>query len=190
MTITLSCVSKKVVIKNAHPKNGEKIVAFGDSLTRGLGSPADKNYPAYLSQMLGFPIINKGIDGDTTRSALARLKTDVLENQPAMVIMTLGLNDLAQKISVEESMINLKSILEQIQSTGAMVVYLSMEPEFLRKKRIKEVQNICNELGVLYIENAFDFKNPKMLFDPFHPNEFGYKQIADKSLPLIKKYFP
>lgn len=192
LLLALAACSEKgaVTIKNSHPTSGEKIVAFGDSITRGLGAPADKSYPAFLSRITGFPTVNQGTDSDTTRTALARLKKDVLELQPAMVIMSLGINDAHDQIPPEETLASLRSIFQQIQALGALVTYVSVEPESMRKKHIEERQKLCEQMGVIYIPNAVEYADAKLLFDSSHPNEFGYKLMADKIFPLIKRHFP
>ena len=73
---------------------GENIICFGDSLTFGTGAPRAKSYPAQLAKMLGNPVINSGIPGDTTARALQRLDRDVLSKSPRIVLITLGGNDL------------------------------------------------------------------------------------------------
>ena len=42
-------------------KSGDVIVAFGDSLTAGYGVSEDKAYPAVLSELTGFEVVNAGI---------------------------------------------------------------------------------------------------------------------------------
>ena len=69
---------------------GENIICFGDSLTYGTGAPRDKSYPAQLSDMIGQPVINAGVLGDTTTRALERLEEDVLSQSPRIVLITLG----------------------------------------------------------------------------------------------------
>ena len=64
-------------IKNPRPA-GENIVCFGDSLTYGTGASQGMDYPTQLSRLIGRPVINAGIPGDTTATALARLERDVL----------------------------------------------------------------------------------------------------------------
>lgn len=72
-------------------KQGTIIVAFGDSLTRGYGMvPPNKNYVIFLSEYIHIPIINSGKTGDTTPDALIRLKADVLDKQPDIVMVFLG----------------------------------------------------------------------------------------------------
>ena len=48
-------------------------VAFGDSLTEGVGASPGHDYPALLSQLLGVSIINLVRSGETTESGLARI---------------------------------------------------------------------------------------------------------------------
>src|SRR5262245_41618435 len=55
-----------------------KIVAFGDSLTAGLGLPASETYPAQLQKMLDdaghkYEVVNAGVSGDTTAGGLRRV---------------------------------------------------------------------------------------------------------------------
>ena len=61
----------------AHTKQfkpvGETIVCFGDSLTYGTGAAQGLDYPAKLADMIGLPVINAGVPGDTTARALARI---------------------------------------------------------------------------------------------------------------------
>ena len=55
-----------------------KMVCIGDSLTYGLGIPVNENWAALLGRELGFEVVNKGVNGDTSGGMLARLERDVL----------------------------------------------------------------------------------------------------------------
>src|SRR5688572_10720282 len=75
-----------------------KIVAFGNSLTAGLGLPLHQSYPAMLQKMLeadGFKyeVINAGVSGDTTAGGLRRLDWS-LEGDVRFLILELGGNDI------------------------------------------------------------------------------------------------
>ena len=50
---------------------GANLIAFGDSLTAGYGANPGEDYPTRLSALIGEPVINAGVSGDTTGSALA-----------------------------------------------------------------------------------------------------------------------
>ena len=74
-----------------------RIVALGDSLTAGLGLPANAAFPARLEQALNakgmvVEITKAGVSGDTASAGLARLDWSVPEGTDA-VIIELGAND-------------------------------------------------------------------------------------------------
>ena len=94
--------------------NGSSIICFGDSLTYGTGSTPGKNYPAQLSLLISKPVINAGIPGDTTTTAFNRLERDVLARSSRIVIVTLGGNDLKNRVFRETVFNNLKNIIESI----------------------------------------------------------------------------
>src|SRR5262245_22139755 len=79
------------------PAQERVLVAFGDSLTAGLGVPAEQSYPALLQERLraeGYPyrVVNAGVSGDTTAGGLRRVDW-ALRLAPAIVILELGAND-------------------------------------------------------------------------------------------------
>ena len=67
--------------------HGSSVIAFGDSLTAGYGAQPGQDYPSKLSSLIGTTVINAGVSGDTTESALARIDNDVLSRDPRMVIL-------------------------------------------------------------------------------------------------------
>ena len=96
---------------NKYPTD-KVVIAFGDSLTRGYGMVApEKNFVVLLSEAVKIPIINAGKTGDTTSDALVRLKDDVLDKKPDIVLVLLGGNDYLDGYSEEVIRINLKTII-------------------------------------------------------------------------------
>ncbi|MBC8014098.1 MAG: arylesterase, partial [Methyloceanibacter sp.] len=76
------------------------IVAFGDSLTAGLGLSQDEAFPAQLEAALkarGTDVtgVNAGVSGDTAVAALKRLDW-ALPDDASAVIIELGGNDALQ----------------------------------------------------------------------------------------------
>jgi hypothetical protein len=79
-----------------------KIVAFGDSVTLGV-RPGVTEYQTFRyllqerlkQQGLDVEVVNAGVGGDNTRTALARLDRDVLSERPELVIVMFGVNDAA-----------------------------------------------------------------------------------------------
>ena len=94
-------------IRNENP-SGDEILCFGDSLTYGTGAKEGMDYPSRLSKIIGLPVINLGVPGDTTETALSRLEEDVLSGSPQIVLITLGGNDLKNRFSKEKAFGNLR----------------------------------------------------------------------------------
>lgn len=78
------------------------IVAFGDSVTEGVGRSGvteETTYPAMLrrtlTQALGrdVRVINAGVGGDITPLGLKRMERDVLRHRPDVVLILYGVND-------------------------------------------------------------------------------------------------
>ena len=70
-------------------EKGDKIVFFGDSLT--FSNPG---YVSILQELLpDNEIINSGVGGDKTTTALMRFKQDVLEHKPDALSIFFGAND-------------------------------------------------------------------------------------------------
>src|SRR5262245_10977105 len=78
------------------------LLAFGDSITAGVGDWADAEdfprplagYPLRLQNLLGLQVINDGIPGEKTPTGLRRLGRDLGTFSPDFVIILEGTNDL------------------------------------------------------------------------------------------------
>jgi lysophospholipase L1-like esterase len=176
-------------IRNANP-SGQNIIAFVDSLTYGTGASDGMDYPSQLSRMIARPVINAGIPGDTTASALGRLEDDVLSRSPQMVLITLGGNDLKNGISREEAFGNLKVIVETIQDHGALVVLGGVHVPFWGRGFRDAYEELSEDAGVLLISNVFEgiMGDRSLMSDAIHPNDHGYAIMAEKFYKVLKPY--
>ena len=169
---------------------GENIICFGDSLTFGTGAPRNKSYPAQLAEMIGQPVINSGVPGDTTGRALQRLARDVLSESPRIVLITLGGNDLKKGVDKKTAFKNLKEIVEAIQAKEALVVIGGLKLKFWDRGYEEEYEKLAEETGVLLVPDILGelMGNEKLMHDTIHPNATGYKIIAQKFYKSIKPY--
>jgi len=176
-------------IKNIHPL-GKNIICFGDSLTFGTGAKEGMDYPSQLSRMLSKPIINAGVPGDTTATALARLQKDVLSKLPRIVLITLGGNDLKNRVSRDETFANLKKIIQSIQDQGSLVVVGGIDIPLFGRGFGNAYEKACKEQGAILIPNIYKglIAHPDLMSDPIHPNEAGYTIIAKHFYKAIKPY--
>jgi len=175
---------KPVILK------GENIVCFGDSLTYGTGAPRDKSYPAQLAAIIGRPVINSGIPGDTTARALQRLERDVLLKAPRIVLITLGGNDLKNGVDKKIAFKNLKTIVETIQARSALVVIGGIKLPFWDRGYDEEYEKLAAETGAPLVPDILGglMGNGELMHDTIHPNANGYKIMAQKFYTIIKSY--
>ena len=174
-----------VPVKN-YPLYGDTIVAFGDSLVTGVGSTREGGFVAILSQRLQKPIFNLGVVGDTTQDALARLP-DVLREKPDVVIILLGGNDAIQRVPLETTMQNLKTIITTLQEHGAAVVLLGVQGALIRDRFDSDFRALAKAEGAVYVPNILEdiYRNPPLMYDGIHPNDEGYRMVADRVYPAV-----
>jgi acyl-CoA thioesterase-1 len=107
------------------------VVAFGDSLTAGLGVAPGDAYPARLEARLraeGYPyrVVNAGVSGDTSAGGLRRVDW-ALRAGPEVVIVVLGANDGLRGQNLDALRVNLREIVARFQAAGARVLLGGMK---------------------------------------------------------------
>jgi acyl-CoA thioesterase I len=176
-------------IKNINSQ-GENIICFGDSITFGYGANPGEDYPSALGKLVSLPVINSGVDGNTTFEALERLGNDVLAKNPRLVIVEFCGNDFLKKISKDGTVRNLKVIIERIQDKGAMVALVDISAGMFFWEYREAFKKLAAEKKAIFIPVILNriITNPAMKSDFFHPNARGYKVIAKRIYQAISVY--
>lgn len=149
------------------------IIALGDSLTFGYGIDKACTYTAVLSkQFPNLNIYNKGINGHSTKDALKRFKTDVLDLSPDLVFIWLGSNDSAYSDDYHCSLIeydnNLRFMIESLQKLEkkSEIVIITPPPaldiddgypDFITTEGVSKYVTILCELVVEYDIELINF---------------------------------
>lgn len=182
------------------PGEGEKrVIFFGDSITdnwKGKDFFPDKNY------------IDRGISGQTTTQLMVRFPYDVAALHPAVVVILVGTNDIAQNmgpISFEEITRNIGLLASMAETAGIRPIVCSILPctEFSWHKGVEPaekirtvnqmVQDWCNAHQVAYVDyySALVDANhglPKTLSgDGVHPNSAGYAIMSPLAESAVEK---
>ncbi len=177
-------------ITNLSP-SGDNIICFGDSLTSGSGAgSAALTYPARLEQLIGRPVINAGVPGDTTKKALERLDRDVLQHSPQYVLITLGGNDLMGSVPPENAFANLETIVHRIQDKGALVVVGGIDVPLFGRGYGKEYRELAARSGAVLVPDVLEdiMGRPDLMADRIHPNAKGYAIMADHFHKALEPY--
>jgi len=174
-----------------------RILAFGDSITAGLGLAQQDTLPTRLADALnkmGRPVtmINGGVSGDTTADGVTRLDW-ALADKPQIMILALGANDMLRGLDPKAARANLEAIIQRAKGAGVEIVLAGMLA--------------APNLGAEY-KGAFDAIYPdlakahNLLFMPFllqdvvqdsdlnqadgiHPNGNGVAIIVRNLLPYV-----
>ena len=177
------------------------IVAFGDSLTSGYGLdlPRIEGFAPQLQMqltMMGLnaTVINAGNDGDTSADGLNR--TDwILEDNPDMVIVELGANDMLRGLPVAPMRDNLDAIVGKIQQSGAKILiagmYASENNGADYQKQFRDAYTeVAKKYGVMLYPFFLEGVATKAEYnqaDGKHPNAKGVRIIAQNIAPPVIK---
>lgn len=176
-----------------------RIVALGDSLTAGLGLPADAAFPAKLEKALrakglAVEISNAGVSGDTASGGLARLDWSVPEGTDA-VIVELGANDMLRGIDPKVTRTALEEIVRRLTERRIAVLLAGM----------RAAPNLGPDYGRAFetIYSDLAAKNGLMLYpffldgvaaepklnqhDGLHPTAAGIDAIVARILPKAEE---
>ena len=127
--LLLACLFLTLSCNNMGSKK-TKVIFLGDSITQ-QGADLDIGFISLLKNNLSqsdFELIGKGISGNKISDLLVRYKTDVLDLNPDIVFIYIGINDVWHKydfgtgsdIDLYEN--GLRQIISDIKDNGAEVI--------------------------------------------------------------------
>ncbi|XGC81164.1 arylesterase [Bdellovibrio bacteriovorus] len=177
----------------------KKLIVLGDSITEGYGVAKDAAYPALLEKKLheagkkDWKVVNSGVSGSTTASAVSRMKW-LFKSKPDAVLLALGANDGLRGLKIEDSQKNLAAAIEYAQKEKVRVILcgLYMPPNYGKAytdQFKKMYESLASKYKLVFIPFILDKVggNPKYnLADGIHPNEEGHKVIAETIFSTLK----
>jgi lysophospholipase L1-like esterase len=172
----------------ARPTAGERVIVFGDSLVEGAGASTGRDIVSLLSARVGVPIVNAGRSGDTTGSALTRLDSAVLSRNPRIVIVVLGGNDVLRRVPHEETFANLDAIVGRIRGRGAAVILVGLSVGVFTDAYGNGFESLARRTssGLVPDVLAGILGHPDLMADHIHPNDRGYRMMADRIEPALR----
>jgi acyl-CoA thioesterase-1 len=176
-----------------------RILAFGDSLTAGLGLSPEQAFPARLQARLAadgvdVQVLNAGVSGDTTADGVARLDW-ALADRPDLVLVELGANDALRGLDPEATAANLDKILARLKASGARGMLLGMAaPANWGRDYQQAFAAIYPALAAKHRVPLYPFFLDGVALDPslnqrdgMHPNARGADIIAEKVAPYVAR---
>lgn len=169
-----------------------RIVAYGDSFTAGYGIEERDAWTTAVRTRLNkeFPrerieVVNAGVNGDTSDSAVRRLGS-IISEKPDIVILAFGRTDALKGLDPNITYKALDQMLSVLTHNNIYVLLAGFEAPAKASIEYAVRYNsnfpiLAKRYGVVYHRNMLKGveNEPYMLqFDEVHPNEDGHIQIA------------
>jgi hypothetical protein len=118
-----------------HTQQPVRIVAIGGASTTGLAAgSSDLAYPHRLQEILAhwYPsssvtVVNRGVPRQTARQMLERFPTDVIPEDPVLVIWETGTTDAVRGVGVEDFAATLQSGIDELKAHGIDIILVDMQ---------------------------------------------------------------
>jgi lysophospholipase L1-like esterase len=151
------------------------------------------------------PVVDRGVVGDLATEATDRFRRDVLPLHPAIVLILIGTNDLANGVAVEAILHSIGGMSQSARQQNALVILCSVLPargEAARIRPREQVERLNTGLRTLaasqsasYLDLHSAVSNERGEFaeiysdDGLHPNAAGYRRLTQAVLPqLLQSY--
>ena len=163
------------------------VLAFGDSLTTGVGVSPEYSYPAMLAKILNIDVINAGESGEVTTDGVPRLAALLEKYKPDLLLICHGGNDFLHRFALEEIEKNLREMLSHAQSLGVEVVLIGVPKPGIWGQAPDLYQRLADEFNVPLNDQILGEleTDPTMKSDPIHLNRQGYKKMAEAVVALL-----
>jgi lysophospholipase L1-like esterase len=166
------------------------VLAFGDSLTYGIGAVYGESYPAVLEKLIGRKVVSAGMPGELTAAGLKRMPQVLEKVHPSLVILCHGCNDLIHGIDDRQVANNLRAMIRLARDYGAEVVLIGV-PRFEQRELNpppRLYRMVAAEFAIPYTGDALQviLTNRSFRADTVHPNGNGYRRLAETLAHLLR----
>ncbi len=194
--------NKKVA---ASKPNENRVVLLGNSITEGW---VNKDSVFFIKNNY----IGRGISGQTSVQILLRFRQDVLSLKPKVVVINIGVNDIAENTGPYDpdfTFGNIQSMAEIAKANGVKVILSSILPatKFWWRSSVgnrsdmivdlnKRIKSYAEQQKIPYIDYHAAMKNEEngmnadLAADGVHPTLKGYKimeDLVEKALAVVLK---
>jgi len=166
------------------------VLAFGDSLTSGMGAESKESYPAVLAGLLGCKVVNAGLSGEGSAAGAKRLPSLLKAHHPDLVIVCHGGNDLLHKLADVEIKRRVCEMVKMAQASGAEVVLVGVPRPDLTLRAPFFYEEVARECRIPYDGKTVCqiLSSPSLKSDLIHPNAAGYRSIAESIVEVIRSH--
>ena len=169
------------------PSNGT-ILAFGDSLTVGVGASEADSYPVVLADLTNRRVVSAGVSGEQTNEGRERFQQVLAESAPDLVILLEGGNDILRNVDYAETKTNLDAMLKMAADRNIPVVLIGVPEKNLFAGAAPFYAELAAEYDLVYESDLLGslLRTPGYKSDPIHLNARGYRAMAEALFELLQ----
>ncbi len=179
--------------------------SFVSLVRQSLKGDSDVLHCPSFAKELGFDVINKGINGDTSAGILNRFEEDVVSKVPDMVLILTGTNDFIYRdADPQKAFSNLNRLAETADAAGITPVFITPLPVDAAQaecmwmaglgvtydavnRDISLLSDLICESGRPYID--FNTISGYEYLDGIHPMPDGHVLLAKQTLQFLTDYY-
>ena len=196
--------------------NPRVVAAFGDSITFGVleerkiqaNLDTANNYPNVLQGLLqrldpAWRVMNRGRGGELVQDGANRISDVLRSDRPGFVLIMEGTNNASRCDDPAFIAGRLQTMIQRAKANRTIPLLGTIPPNFRNDPCAHDVIDSANGLirGLASVEGIvlaeiFNGMNDRNLFglgsdrDPLHPNEQGYRVMANIWLNALKQAIP
>lgn len=162
-------------------------MAFGDSLTYGTGASKNESYPKVLQSLTHRRVINRGIPGEISQTAVKRFITTLEQTSPDLIILCHGGNDFLRKLDIQQTKANLASMIQAAKQRNIPLVLLAVPEVKIFGGPAPMYKELAEKFKVILDNKTLNkiLRTQRLKADPIHPNSRGYKVLAESIHQLL-----
>lgn len=192
----------RVLSRALRIKRKIKILAIGSSTTEGVGaSSPTATYVANLESTLegsfkgmDFDVVGRGVSGEVAQGAADRMKKEIDDTKPDLVVWQVGTNDAIRHVSIEAFKNCLRTTLAWLAENKLDVVLV--DPQYGKvltaddyyEQVVKAVADVAKEAGVLLVDRfqaMIELQRVRgdtyyLSADNLHMNDRGHRCMAEQ----------
>jgi acyl-CoA thioesterase-1 len=173
---------------------GARVLALGDSLTFGTGATPETAYPAVLAGLSGWDVVNAGVPGDTSAQALARLPALLEQHKPALVLLSIGGNDLLRRQPEDALRENIRRMVSLVQAAEGQVLLVAVPRPTIASRVTASLDDhplygeLSEALKVSLHRRGWSdvLQDAQRRSDEIHANAQGYQDFATGLMATLR----
>ena len=196
----LSAISAKLphLAERLAARQPVNIVAIGGASTKGAAAgAADLAYPHRLQMALAgyYPdvpiaVVNKGVPRQSTQQMVERFPTDVIAEDPILVVWEAGISDAVRGIEIDDFAAALQAGIDELKNRAIDILLVDMQ----FSRRTSMVINFEHYLNAVHrvgdLNEVYVFPRFEMMRYWSEQNMFNFDDVAeDERVRLAAKVY-